>query len=106
MGSGQLEGPVTSWLAAQRSSFRRADVLVALAACSSDGMGAQQAADWAERFCQAATPVLAAPTASPRWTTSMAQSGDRRFFEQAQRVVPQTPSGRASGRAETISRQR
>ena len=38
---GQLEGAVTSWLAAQRSSFRRADVLVALAACSSEGMGAQ-----------------------------------------------------------------
>jgi conjugative relaxase-like TrwC/TraI family protein len=102
-GSGRLEGPVTSWLAAQRSSFRRADVLIALAACSSDGMGAQQAAGWAERFCQAAAPVPTAPTASPRWTTERARSADRRFFAQAQQVGPPTPRSRAGGRADLVS---
>ncbi len=94
---------MTSWLAAQRSSFRRADVLVALAACSSDGMGAQQAAGWADRFCQAADPVAAPPAASPRWTTPTAQSRDRRFFELAQRVVPLATSSRSGGGAEILS---
>jgi conjugative relaxase-like TrwC/TraI family protein len=76
-----LERAVAMWLASRRSSFRHEDVLVALAARAPVGLPAGQAVRWADRFCQAAVPVETGPTASPRWTTPLAQAADQRLVE-------------------------
>jgi conjugative relaxase-like TrwC/TraI family protein len=78
---GRLGGAVTTWLAAQRSSFRHADVLVALAACAPSGLSGSRARRWADQFCAAAVPVPVKPTWAPRWTTPLAQAADQRLEE-------------------------
>jgi conjugative relaxase-like TrwC/TraI family protein len=96
----ELERAVTLWLANARSSFRRDDVLVALAACAPGGLAGREAAAWAERFCQAAaSPVETGPTASPRWTTAMARAADRRLVERAELAVDAVAPSLAEGRA-------
>ena len=69
---------VTGRLLAERSTFRRGDVLTALAACSPDGMTAEAALGWADRFladCQLVPPV----NGRPRWTTGVAADADARL---------------------------
>ena len=87
------------WLANARSSFRRDDVLVALAVCAPGGLAGREAAAWAERFCQARLPVETGPTASPRWTTAMARAADRRLVERAELAVDAVAPSLAEGRA-------
>ena len=93
-----LERAVTLWLANARSSFRRDDVLVALAACANGGLPGREATAWAERFCQGASPVETGPTASPRWTTAMARAADRRLVERAELAVNGVAPSSAEGR--------
>ena len=90
-----LEHRVTTWLTAQRSTFRQGDVLVALAACVADGMDARRAQSWTEHFCSTAIPVPSPTTASPRWTTATAQATDRRLVAISRATRPATvqPAG-------------
>jgi hypothetical protein len=96
-----LERAVTAWLTNQRSSFRRADVLVALAACTPRGLSARQAGDWVEQFCHASLPAQLASHAFGRWTTAPALAADRRLVAQVAQVAqvvhkhPASPPGRA-----------
>jgi conjugative relaxase-like TrwC/TraI family protein len=87
-----LEAAVAARLAAQRSTFRTADVLVALAACTPDGMGAVAAERWVGRFCASAQPQRRQPGQAPRWTTRAAQAADDRLWACAQRVVDRRPA--------------
>ncbi|HET9076565.1 MAG TPA: MobF family relaxase [Acidimicrobiales bacterium] len=78
VGEAELTTRVTNLLAARRSDFRTADVLVALAACHPGGATPVGARAWAERFCSASRPVRS-PTAQPRWTTGLARAADDRL---------------------------
>jgi conjugative relaxase-like TrwC/TraI family protein len=88
-----LEQAVSARLASQRSTFRTADVLVALAACTPGGFPAADAMRWAERYCDAAHPVPGPPGRARRWTTPMALDGDERLWACAQRVAAHPPGG-------------
>jgi conjugative relaxase-like TrwC/TraI family protein len=69
---------VTGRLLSERSTFRRGDVLTAMAACSSHGMTAEAALGWVDRFladCQLVPPV----NGRPRWTTGLAADADARL---------------------------
>jgi conjugative relaxase-like TrwC/TraI family protein len=76
-----LTETVTSHLAAQRSSFRLSDVLVALAWGAPAGMAPLAAVAWADQFCANAVPVPVGATAAPRWTTRFAVGADLRLVE-------------------------
>ena len=93
-----LEQAVTARLASQRSTFRTADVLVALAACTPAGFPAAAAMRWAERYCDAAHPVPGPSGRARRWTTPMALDCDERLWACARRVVARPP--RPAGDAE------
>lgn len=70
-----LERAVTSRLSGRRSDFRRADVIVAVAACHPGGAPAAAVDEWVDRFCRASHPVRS-PTRRPRWTTGPARRAD------------------------------
>jgi conjugative relaxase-like TrwC/TraI family protein len=74
-------------LVSDRSTFRSADVLVALAASCPDGMPVPAAEAWVNHFlgrCQAVTPV----SGRPRWTTGLASDADTRLVRIASRAGP------------------
>lgn len=81
-----LAAAVESRLAAERSVFRLADVLVALAACWPAGAPAREAQAWAERFCDRCVSVRS-PSRGPRWTTDLAARADLRLVAVADRSV-------------------
>jgi conjugative relaxase-like TrwC/TraI family protein len=78
-GGRDLVGAVTDRLAAQRSSFRAGDVLVALAACHPDGMAGIELARWVAGFCARSMPVPVGRGAAPRWTSAVAHGTDQRL---------------------------
>jgi len=92
---------VTGRLAAQRSSFRRSDVLVALAACAPEGLPAGAAAEWAGRFCATALPVEVAPGSAPRWTTPAARAADQALIDRVLAAERRMRPGRGPGRVVT-----
>lgn len=75
----ELTARVTARLAARRSDFSVTDAIVALGASHAPGALPEEAADWAERFCQASVAVPS-PTAGRRWTTTLARSADDRLL--------------------------
>jgi conjugative relaxase-like TrwC/TraI family protein len=75
-----LERRVAGLLTLRRSDFRRADVLVALAACHPGGMDPVRAESWVDRFCEGCLPVASA-TSGRRWSTAAARQIDQRLFE-------------------------
>jgi hypothetical protein len=76
----RLVAAVETRLAAERSVFRRADVLEALAACRPEGASARDAQAWAERFCDRCIRVTSpSPSRAPRWTTDRAVRADLRL---------------------------
>jgi hypothetical protein len=80
-----LAEAVRARLASQRSCFRQADVLVALAACAPSGLAASAAERWVDRFCADAQAVSGPPGWAPRWTTDKALAADRRLADLARR---------------------
>jgi hypothetical protein len=93
---------VTVRLAARRSSFRGADVLVALATCTPGGMEATAAEHWVTHFCAAAKPAAGQPGPTPRWTTEVAQAADERLWACAFRLAARRSPDR--GRAHPTAR--
>jgi conjugative relaxase-like TrwC/TraI family protein len=79
-GRRDLVGAVTDRLAAQRSSFRAGDVVVALAACHPDGMAGIELERWVAGFCGRSMPVPVEPGAAPRWTSAVAHRADQRLL--------------------------
>jgi conjugative relaxase-like TrwC/TraI family protein len=77
---GRLHRAVETNLAVKRSDFRRADVLVALAATHPGGASVDAATAWVDAFCAASLPVTST-TSRPRWSTSLALQADRRLVE-------------------------
>jgi conjugative relaxase-like TrwC/TraI family protein len=75
-----LERRVAGRLTLRRSDFRRADVLVALAASHPGGMDPARAESWVDRFCEGCLPVASA-TSGRRWSTAAARQIDQRLFE-------------------------
>jgi conjugative relaxase-like TrwC/TraI family protein len=75
----RLVAAVETRLAAERSVFRLADVLVALAACCPAGAPAREAQAWAERFCDRCVSVRS-PSRGQRWTTDLAARADHRLL--------------------------
>lgn len=71
---------VETSLAVKRSDFRRADVVVALAATHPGGASVDAATAWVESFCATSLPVRST-TSRPRWSTSLAMQADRRLVE-------------------------
>ncbi|MBV9660493.1 MAG: relaxase domain-containing protein [Acidimicrobiales bacterium] len=67
---------VTTRLAVRRSDFRRADVVVALAACWPSGAPPDHVLEWVDRFC-ARNEEVPSPTAGRRWTTDLARRADQ-----------------------------
>lgn len=107
-GRGALTRSVTSRLAASRSTFRRSDVMVALAACSAAGLTAAAAEEWTDRFCAGAVPVEAPPGAAPRWTTARALAADSRLaaLVAPDRCPPISSAPPAPGRRQDAGRAR
>lgn len=66
---------VTTRLAARRSDFRRADVVVALASSYQGGAHVKEALAWVQCFCDDSIPV-ASPTSGRRWTSDLAKGID------------------------------
>src|SRR5207302_1907051 len=80
-----LEAPgliaaVESRLGLERSTFRRADVVVALAALCPAGAPAGAAYEWAESFC-ARSHQAGAPSRA-RWSTASARRNDDRLVSE------------------------
>jgi hypothetical protein len=86
-----LDKAVAARLAAKGSTFRTADVLVALAACTPGGVAVDAAERWVARFCAAAHPVATGPGRAPRWTTPLALAADERLWACARRIVWRLP---------------
>src|SRR5438270_3259899 len=84
-----LERAVALRLAARRSDFRRADVVVTLAATFAGGAGVADAVDWADGFCRRSLPTPS-PTAAARWVTAAA----RRVDDELLRVLRSPGAGR------------
>lgn len=78
-----LRRAVETNLAVKRSDFRRADVIVALAATHPGGASVDTATAWVDGFCGASLPVKST-TSRPRWSTSLALKADRRLVEMLQ----------------------
>ena len=73
-----LERAVTARLGAARSDFRRADVVVALAACHPGGATVEAVDGFVDRICASSRPV-ASPTRGARWSTPGAARLDDRL---------------------------
>ena len=86
------ERAVTARLGAARSDFRRADVIVALAACHPGGATVAQADEFVDRVCASARAVPS-PTSTARWSTAAAA----RLDDQLERLLGEM--ARAPGRA-------
>lgn len=76
------ERAVTARLGAIRSDFRRADVIVALAACHPGGATVGQVDEFVERICASARAVPS-PTTAARWSTAAAA----RLDDQLERLL-------------------
>ncbi len=91
---------VEARLLSERSAFRRADVLVALAACCSAGLPAQVAEQWADQFLRQCPPAVSA-SGRLRWTTALAADADQRLVRAAGRArftsPPDEPAPTDSG---------
>jgi hypothetical protein len=82
-----LADAVTVRLAARRSNFRVADVVVALAACTPGGLEATTAERWVTDFCAAANPAPSGLGQARRWTSGVAQAVDERLWACACRIA-------------------
>jgi conjugative relaxase-like TrwC/TraI family protein len=86
----RLASLVEARLLSERSTFRRADVLVALAASCAVGLPAPAAEMWAEEFLRRSPPATST-SGRPRWTTGLAAQADQRLVRMAGRTRSRTP---------------
>ncbi len=99
----RLVAAVETRLAAERSVFRRAHVLEALAACCPEGASAPDAQAWAERFCDGCIRVAStSQSRAPRWTTELAVRADLRLVALADAPLDPPNHGRLTADAVRI----
>lgn len=80
-----LARAVATRLATQRSDFRRADVVVALAASWPGGAPPAEVSRWVDSFLEASEEVPS-PTAGRRWTTELARRSDAELVRELESV--------------------
>jgi hypothetical protein len=68
--------------------------VVALAACTPEGLTAADAEQWVARYCAAARPVPGAPGQAQRWTTDLAGATEARLWACARTLAVRPPQTR------------